>query len=147
RPVSRHGGRWHAGERPLAFVHFSGVDIDRPAAFSRHQNRHTAATIGELRPLYDEYLRRLEANGHAEHRRKPYAFGRFADGEPISRPLRDVYRRYHDIGTAAPEPHPFAMDRSLYDLPCDELPPQADAPVSRLMYAAWRQRADLHRAF
>ena len=147
RPVARRDGRWYAAGRPLSFVHFSGVDVDRPAQFSRHQNRHTAATLGELRPLYDEYLRHLATNGHAEHRRKPYAFGAFADGEPISSPVRAVFRRYHDKGTATPQRDPWHMDRSLYDLPCEELPQRADAPVTRVMLAAWRQRADLQRAF
>ncbi|MDC8013453.1 glycosyltransferase [Tahibacter soli] len=147
RPVSQHGERWYAGERPLVFAHFSGVDVDRPAVFSRHQNRHTIATIGALRPLYEDWLARLAANGHAEQRRKPYAFATFADGETIGAPLRAVYRRYFDKGTAQPQLHPFAMDRTPYDLPCDELPARADAPVTRLMYAAWRQRADLHSAF
>ena len=41
------------------------------------------ASIGQLRPLYADYLASLAANGHAEHRRKPYAYGRFAD-EPRS---------------------------------------------------------------
>ncbi len=147
RPVSRRGVRWYAAEQPLVFVHFSGIDTDRPAQFSKHQNRHTQATIGELRPLYADYLGRLSANGHAEHRVKPYAFGRFADGEPICDPVRAVYRRYFDKGAAQPQRDPFSMDRSLYDLPCEELPERVDAPITRLMYATWKMRADLQRAF
>lgn len=147
RPVSRHGAYWYAGKQRLAFVHFSGVDLDRPALFSKHQNRHTQATIGPLRALYTDYLGRLAANGHALHRGKPYAFGRFADGEPICDPVRAVYRRYFDKGTAQPQQNPFAMDRQLYDLPCDELPARTDAPITRLMYAAWNLRADLRQAF
>ncbi|HWU53519.1 MAG TPA: hypothetical protein VN153_11985, partial [Tahibacter sp.] len=147
RPVSQHGSHWYAANQRLAFVHFSGVDLDRPSLFSKHQNRHTAATIGKLRPLYVDYLARLAANGHAEHRRKPYAYGRFADGEPICDPVRAVYRRYFDKGAVQPQPHPFSMDRRLFDLPCDELPARSDAPVTRLMYATWKMRADLQQAF
>lgn len=147
RPVSQHGRHWYAANRRLAFVHFSGVDLNSPAQFSRHQNRHTRATIGKLRPLYADYLDRLAANGHAGHRKKPYAYGRFADGEPICDPVRAVYRRYFDKGTAQPQRDPFSMDRQLYDLPCDELPARIDAPVTRLMYATWKMRADLQQAF
>jgi len=147
RPVSRRGLHWYAAERQLAFVHFSGVDLDRPDQFSKHQNRHTQATIGELGILYANYLSRLTANGHAEHRAKPYAFGRFADGEPICEPVRAVYRRYFDKGAAQPKRHPFSIDRTLYDLPCDELPERADAPITRVMYAVWTMRVDLQRAF
>lgn len=147
RPVSRRDSRWYAGERPLVFVHFSGVDLDRPAQFSKHQNRHTQATIGELQPLYADYLDRLATNGHAEHRLKPYAFGRFDDGEPICDPVRSAFRRYFDKGRAQPQREPFAMDRALYDLPCAELSEQSDAPVTCVMYAVWQMRADLQRAF
>jgi glycosyltransferase involved in cell wall biosynthesis len=147
RPVAHRDGRWYAGDAPLVFAHFSGVDFDRPATFSRHQNRHTVATIGALRPLYEDWLARLAANGHDAQRRKPYAFAAFADGETICTPLRAVYRRYHDKGSAHPQLHPFTMDRALFDLPCDELPARPDAPITRLMYATWRMRADLHAAF
>lgn len=147
RPVSQHAGRWYAGKRPLAFVHFSGVDLQRPSQFSKHQNRHSQATIGKLRPLYKRYLELLAENGHAEHRLKPYAFGAFADGEPISDPVRAVYRRYFDKGAEKPQSRPFSMDRRLFDYPCDELPERADAPISRVMYAAWAMREDLRRAF
>jgi len=147
RPVSRRGETWYAGERPLVFVHFSGVDPDRPEQFSKHQDRHTQATIGGLAPLYEQYLQRLSTNGYAEHRAKPYAFGRFDDGEPICDAVRAVYRRYFDKGAAQPQARPFAMDRTLYDVPCDELPVRGDAPVTRLMYAVWKMRADLRRAF
>ena len=147
RPVSRRGPHWYAGTQRLAFVHFSGVDLERPAQFSKHQNRHTRASIGKLKPLYADYLGRLAANGHAEHRSKPYAYGCFADGEPICAPVRAVYRRYFDKGMAQPQRDPFSMDRQLYDLPCDELPVRADAPLTRLMYAVWTMRADLQQAF
>lgn len=147
RPVSLRAAQWYAGNRPLVFVHFSGVDVDRPAQFSKHQNRHTQSTIGELLPLYEHYLGRLAANGHAQHRVKPYAFGRFTDGEPICAPVRIVYRNYFDKGKVQAQRRPFSMDRGLYDLPCDELPMSVDVPITRVMYAVWKMRADLRRAF
>lgn len=147
RRVAREDGQWQANGRPLAFVHFSGVDIDEPQRFSRHQDRYRASDLGALRPLYEDYLERLRRNGHARHRHKPYAFGVFADGEVVSRPMRAVYRQYFDKHRAWPELAPLQMRRERYDEPCEELPARADAPVTRLMYAAWRLRADLHAAF
>ncbi|MEO7934889.1 MAG: glycosyltransferase [Dokdonella sp.] len=147
RTVSRHGLHWYAGKQRLAFVHFSGVDLDHPENFSKHQNRHSQATIGSLRPLYEHYLSCLAANGHAEHRAKPYAFGRFIDGEPICDPVRVVYRRYFDKGTEQPQSDPFSMDRHLYDLPCEEQASRVEAPITRLMYAVWKMRSDLQQAF
>ncbi len=147
RPVSQRGLHWYAGKQRLVFVHFSGVDFEKPEQFSKHQDRHTRATIGPLRTLYDQYLGRLAANGHVEHRSKPYAFGRFADGEPICDPVRVVYRRYFDKGAEQSKLKPFSMDRRLYDLPCEEQPSTVDAPITRLMYAVWKMRSDLQHAF
>ncbi|MDC8016211.1 glycosyltransferase [Tahibacter soli] len=39
------------------------------------------------------------------------------------------------------------MDRQLYDLPCDEVSARDDAPMTRVMYATWKTRADLQKAF
>lgn len=147
RAVAQRDGHWYANDRPLAFVHYSGVDVDRPQLFSRHQDRYRAGNIGALRSLYDDYLRRLASNGHHEYRHKPYAFAVFPDGEHIGRPMRAVYRQYFDKSCPQYEPHPLSMRREHYDEPCDELPQRDDLPITRLMYAAWRQRADLHGAF
>lgn len=147
RAVRQRDGQWLANNQALVFVHFSGVDIDDPQRFSRHQDRYRAQDIGALRPLYDTYIALLRSNGHAVHRRKPYAFAAFADGECIARPLRAVYRQYFDKRRAQTVLHPLQMRRERYDEPCEELPHRADAPVTRLMYAAWRLRSDLHAAF
>lgn len=147
RRVDRVDGRWTVNAQELVFVHFSGVDVDQPSLFSRHQDRYRRSDLGALEPLYTDYLGRLAANGHARHRAKPYAFGTFPDGEPVTRPLRAVYRQYFDKGCAEAELQPWQMRREGYDLPCDELAPRAGAPVTRLMLATWRLRPDLHAAF
>lgn len=147
RQVGRDGERWKANASDLVFVHFSGIDVDRPPLFSRHQDRYRRSNLGALEPLYADYLERLAANDHARHRAKPYAFGAFPDGEPVTRPLRAVYRQYFDKGCAEAELRPWQMRRERYDLPCDEFASRADAPITRLMLAAWRLRPDLHAAF
>ncbi len=147
RDVRRDGDQWRANTSTLVFVHFSGVDVDRPELFSRHQDRYRSGNLGELRPLYDDYLARLRANGHARYRLIPYAFGAFADGEAVTRPLRAVYRHYFDKGCVQAVADPWHMRRDRYDEPCEEIAAHADAPITRLMYAAWRLRPDLHAAF
>ncbi len=140
-------GGYTANGVPLVFAHFSGVDLSRPGIYSKHQNRFSADDIGGLRPLYDEYLGRLRANGHLQHRTKPYAYACFADGEPIAPVLRRTYHRYFDTCGDAPEPHPQRMDRARFNEPCSELPRVAGLPITRVMYELWRGHADLHRAF
>jgi glycosyltransferase involved in cell wall biosynthesis len=147
RAVAHDGMRWTANADTLVFVHFSGVDVDRPHLFSRHQDRYRRGNLGALEPLYARYLECLVANEHARHRMKPYAFGAFGDGEPVTRPMRAVYRQYFDKGCSEAHLQPWQMPRDGYDLPCDEIAPRADAPITRLMYAAWKMRPDLHAAF
>ena len=132
---------------PLVFAHFSGVELGKPDVFSKYQNRFNAASIGGLRPLYDEYLGHLRGNDHFGHAGKPYAYGFFADGELIVPVLRRAYRRHFDIGCSNPEPHPRRMDRTRFNEPCPELAEQRELPVSRVMYEAWSMRADLRDAF
>ncbi|WP_130619629.1 glycosyltransferase family 4 protein [Dyella amyloliquefaciens] len=148
RPVAGSAdGGYTAGGVPLVFAHFSGVALANPAAFSKHQNRFTADTIGGLRPLYDRYLGLLEQNGQAMHSRKPYGYGTFADGGKISQALRRVYRRLFDIGRANEIRDPLNMDRAMFNAPCEELPQDRALPVSRVMYEIWSMRPDLQGAF
>lgn len=147
RSVSLRQGRWHVGDRPLAFVHFSGVDLERPELFSRHQNRFTIETIGALRTLYEDYLDRLVRNGHAQHRNKRYHWATFDDGELISGAHRRVYRRYHDTNGSDPVIAPRSMDRRVFDVSTDQVVNNAALPISRLMYELWSMREDLHHAF
>jgi glycosyltransferase involved in cell wall biosynthesis len=87
--------------RPLAFFHFSGF---QPATLDA---LHTVST--RLPPAHDEpgrglrhaYARELAEAGHAESRGWSYSHGRFEDGQPIVKELRQLYRalpreRFHD---------------------------------------------------
>lgn len=147
RPVDRRVGDWYAAGSRLVFVHFSGADPRRPRQFSRHQDRIDADGIGELRPLYDDYLARLLAQGHAVHATYTSPWDHFDDGERISTAHRRVYRDCHDLRSGSPIARPRTMDRSLFDLPSDAVAARIDLPVSRLMHAIWSARDDLRRAF
>jgi len=148
RPVVRASdGGYTANGSQLVFVHFSGVVLSDPQGFSKHQNRFRAADIGGLRPLYDRYLELLQENGHLQHERKPYVYGRFSDGEKIMPVMRRVYRRLFDLRCEHPLRHPLQMDRDLFNQPSEELNAVDALPVSRLMYEIWCMRPDLQEAF
>ena len=148
RPVlETPDGDFTASGVPLVFAHFSGVVLSDPKRFSKHQNRFDADNIGGLRPLYDRYLTLLRENDHRKHARKPYAYGVFADGEPIAPVLRRVYRRLFDVSREQPVHDPLRMDRELFNHPCAELPRDDDLPISRVMYETWQLRTDLQNVF
>lgn len=147
RPVTSGGSGYEVNGQPLHFLHFSGVSLDKPEIFSKHQDRLARADIGGLVPLYDNYLQCLERNGHRAHASKPYAFGTFSDGVRITRWHRNVYKRFFDKGHARYEADPFRMDRSLFNEPTDELPHDERLPVSLLMMEVWLAREDLQAVF
>lgn len=133
--------------QPLHFLHFSGVSLDKPDIFSKHQNRFRREDIGELAPLYDNYLACLERNGHRQHAKKPYAFGVFRDGVPISRWHRRVYKRFFDKGQPRFQQDPFSLDRAIFNEPTSELPHDERLPISLLMMEVWLAREDLRAVF
>ncbi len=148
RSITRSSdGGYQANGAPLVFAHFSGVHLDKPGIYSKHQNRFDVNNIGGLRPLYDEYLGKLRDNKHSRHASKPYAYGRFADGEKIVPMLRRAYHRHFDVCREQPEPHPLRMDRARFNEPSVELPDMPGLPISHVMYAVWKQREDLHEGF
>lgn len=132
---------------PLVFAHFSGVNLGEPDIYSKHQNRFDASGIGDLRPLYDEYLGKLRENGHLQHATKPYAYGHFADGEKIVPALRRAYHRHFDVCCDQPEPRPLRMERARFNELCPELPDVPGLPVSHIMYEVWKMRDDLRDGF
>lgn len=147
RPIRRDGDKYTANGVPLHFVHFSGVSLDKPEIFSKHQNRLRREDIGELAPLYDNYLACLDKNGHRRHAAKRYAFGSFDDGVAITRWHRNVYKRFFDKGQLRFERAPFGMDRSLFNQHTEELPYDERLPVSLLMMEVWNAREDLRAVF
>lgn len=148
RPVRREqDGSYTAGGVPLVFAHFSGVVLADPKRFSKHQNRFTADSIGGLRPLYERYLDLLAGNRHAGHAAKPYAYGRFPDGEKILPAMRRAFRRDFDVDREHALRDPLRMDRDLFNQPCSVLAENEVVPISRLMYEVWTMRSDLQEAF
>ena len=61
RPITRRDGVLMAGDRPLAFYHFSGFDPDKPQRLSKYQNRHRLADHPELATLAESFAQRLRA--------------------------------------------------------------------------------------
>jgi glycosyltransferase involved in cell wall biosynthesis len=76
--------------RPLVLFHFSGFDPAIPSRLSRHDE---SATHREPLPsMLRSYAGELEAAGHRDCSRWSYTWGAFADGHPISREMRAVFR-------------------------------------------------------
>jgi hypothetical protein len=90
------------------FVHFSGWDIDNPAAVSRKSGAYTGeqANLPQLdiwKKLGLRYRAALLENGYEQTHRLPYAFSQFDDGTPITIEMRRKYFEDLVTGKALPE--------------------------------------------
>ena len=156
RPVTKSSaitdeasGVWRAGADPLRFFHFSGVAPGDRSVFSRHQDRFAVRDIGALRDLLYAYLDELDRFarlGAVALSSVNYAYGRFDTGVAIADVMRLVYRDVHPAAPRSRE-EAFGGDLDIYLLQAPQIPFDATAPVTRTMYAAWSQRADLMAAF
>lgn len=118
RPVSiATDGKLLAAGEEVAFVHFSGVDVNRPEIFSKHQNRYDIASIGALRGTYENYIRLLQTNGYDDYLSIPYRYGKLRDGTRITADMREIFARKFDIGRPDEVGDPFGIPGSTLQEP------------------------------
>lgn len=81
----------------LKFFHFSGVKVEDPEAFIRKRGiKITGDKRSVLLKLIAEYQKELIQNGYERYANLPYGYGRFSNGDGISRLHRRIYRRYRE---------------------------------------------------
>lgn len=145
RRLEPYDGGVRVNGAPLAFFHFSGLDVDRPEAISNHQDRFALDDVPVLRPLFEDYVARVKAAGHAECQRWPYAWARFGNGVPIPPDARRLYwslgeasRRFGDpFDTGGPGCFWHWLRGGAHE----------GSGISRLWYHVYSSRPDLQRAF
>ena len=86
--------------RPLCFYHFSGIDNG-----AQEQMLNYYGTESEV--LFDLrrwYLAECERLGQAQHGKRPWLYGFYDNGTPITREQRLLYRARPDLQAAFPDP-------------------------------------------
>ncbi|MFZ5483249.1 MAG: glycosyltransferase [Pseudomonadota bacterium] len=145
RRIDCADGVWRANGEPISFFHFSGVDPRNPGIFSKHQDRYTVQSIGELRGLYEHYVDQLKRNGYFDMVKIPYGYGRLADGTRVHPAMRAYFRQCLDAGTTAiKQPFEF-LSEAYFASPEKSL--GGRSPVSRLMYGLYLSQKELQKAF
>lgn len=149
RPVKLRGGEPHVKGVPVKFFHFSGVNKNKPNEFSKHQDRFTRDTIGDLQPIFDRYVSLLLENDHYGRdglfSEIKYGFGKLDCGAPIIDGMRRCFRRY---GEEIPNGQsPLSVDHRFFQKPTDLIPDHGGEPLSRLLAEIYLSRIDLRRAF
>ena len=135
---------WTVNGLPLKFFHFSGIQPDDPAVFSRHQDRFTVSQLGPVAGLCDEYRAAVLRNGWRRTSRIPYGHAGFADGRPIADAMRHWLLRALDDGRL-PSGVQLTLASTFFDVEDD--PPAGGGRLTRFAHQLWRDRADLRNAF
>lgn len=146
-----------AGGARLRFFHFSGYRPEQPWLLSCHYAHKARVRLSdslELRALCDEYGAALREAGYAQTLDAiPYGFAKFADGTPIPKAARRIFRDSWikaDRENTEPPPHAYGADggqalREWLASPADQA--QAAAGLNRLAMSIWESRVDLRMAF
>lgn len=148
RQVRSRNGSYCVNSEPLYFFHFSGVDIDRPHQFSKYQDNYARRDLGELQPLYDDYLDKLATNARSAAgslAALPYAFRKLENGRPMISPYRWTYEYYCAAMRDAQDP--FTLDDDFFNAAASDVPHFPPLHISRLYAAIWKKRRDLQQLF
>jgi len=131
-----------AGEwRAVSVLHFSGFNAERPETVSRHQDRFQLVGLDHsTQPLFLDYADALLQRGYAECKNWPYAYGAFANGEPIP----DAARQRHEI--VEPTADPFS-EKAYRDFVRSMVAPTDAGGLRPLAAEICRSRPDLQKAF
>jgi hypothetical protein len=113
RSIRQDGTNWLvAGDQPLVFFHFSGIDVDGGSRISKYTEQFNLENRPELEALFQEYRERLIYHGIRDFRKTVYAFGLFDNGTMINRLTRALYAaNLRKFGSE----DPFSASSSFYD--------------------------------
>jgi glycosyltransferase involved in cell wall biosynthesis/SAM-dependent methyltransferase len=139
-------GMYLAAGRPLHFFHFSGFSGEEPSVLSKHENRVIVADHPVLERLCNDYAASLTEQGYDQCRHWSYTLDWLADGEPINRVLRELWRHAEDEGILTR--HPFCDEgrRKFLDWLAEE-PPGAPPGVNRAVAHIYGTRPDARTSF
>lgn len=146
RQVRETSGEWFVNDLPLHFFHFSGVVPGNENVFSKHQNRFTPDTIGDVKSAFLNYLSELDSNDHELWKKLPYHYGKFEDGTAIPNLYRELYGQ-HRSSQVIDRPSAFTADWNVVNAPSEAAPQIGPVRISRLMHTIWAERTDLQTAF
>jgi hypothetical protein len=114
RQLNISNGKYHAGQDPLIFFHFSGFDF-KGELLTRHvpAEKQKAYINPVVIELGREYRGKVKGYGFDNFIKIPYRFAAFDDGTPITPTLRRLYR---EAKKTIPIFSPFSSQGSFYAL-------------------------------
>ena len=147
RSIKFKNGDVLANGEPCYFFHFSGVNPEKLAPISKHQNRFTMTNVGQAAHLFEKYRDLVFSNGYQQTKDWPYAFACFDNGIKIP----DIARlMYHALGAERKKfGNPFSTSsaQSFFNWLNKPVSRDASENISRLWYEVYLKRPDVQQAF
>lgn len=137
RKIQRSGAGYTVNGEPLRFFHYSGFDPAEPDTVSKHQNRYQLNALGDARALFGDYREALLRHAYLDCLRWPYAYGFFANGEPVPDIGRPVHHESPAMLDVVDDPYSDAGFRAFVDL-WNQPAVNHGAPVSGISRMAFR---------
>ena len=154
RNVQNGSGPYVVAGVPLRFFHFSGFNADKPHLLSKYQGDTPRIRLSDhpaLAALCREYAKQLRRQEHTKYTRVPYRYNTAANGMPLGKAIRRVYRRellrQEAEGQTPTLPDPFTKEGAEEFVEFLREPFSSDTSVSRYLEEFHRQRPDLRAAF
>ncbi|MFH1202029.1 MAG: glycosyltransferase [Candidatus Omnitrophota bacterium] len=147
RKVYIEGSRFLIDNKPVNFLHFSGVQLDNINSISKHQDRYLLKDIKHMSPIFDLYKEHLMSHGYEENRSWPCHFTFFDNGISIPDAARKIY---WEAGGALKSKfgNPFDTTRGYSFLKWLNEDADTKKPsITRLMLGIYDSRPDVKRIY
>ena len=95
RSIWPKGSSWMVNDLPLAFFHFSGIDVAGSEQISKHQNRFSWEDLKGIQGLFSDYREQVLMKGWRETRPLRYAYDFLAEDVRLTPIVRRTYRRFN----------------------------------------------------
>lgn len=106
--VGKKNGEWMIQDMPLRFIHFSGFGAVAEMCMSKWMDERGSG----FRELYDEYAEAHKKADEDHVSATPWSYASYYSGEPVSRTIREKYRKNWDVMFACEDP--FAQSDAFY---------------------------------
>lgn len=77
--------------KPVLFFHFSGLDIENIDQISKYQDCYTLTSRTDLKEIFENYKKCVQANGYNEAKDLTYKYGKYDNGVKIGSIARRLF--------------------------------------------------------
>src|SRR5262249_25631125 len=146
RPLGKGAGGYYVNGRPLAAIHFRGVDAANPETLSKYQNRTPVVKGAAISDLIDGYVKLQIDNDLKAARQWRYAYDSFDNGTSIHKMCRKLYAALEPRKRAA-FGNPFQTTAENAFLAWATRSDPLEGGLSPFLKHVYRERADVQDEF